>query len=123
MENMPVSVGDHVTPRVLPSKQSEADFLAQVIDLAHLYGWRVAHFRAGMTRTGRWLTPVQGDGAGFPDLLMTRGHRALALELKVGYRKATETQLDWLNALGHVPGIEAHVVHPKDWELIERMVK
>jgi hypothetical protein len=54
--------------------QSEASFLEQIIDLAHLFGWRVAHFRAARTFSG-WRTPVQGDGKGFPDLVLCRRRR------------------------------------------------
>jgi hypothetical protein len=45
---------------------SEAAFTDAVIELARLGGWRVAHFRPARTASG-WRTPVQGDGAGFPD--------------------------------------------------------
>lgn len=108
-----------MTPRVL-TKQTEAQFQSAVIDYAHLRQWRAAHFRPAMIRTGRWVTPVQADGAGFPDLILVRGHRLVAAELKVGRNRATTAQLDWLGALGHVEGVEAHVWHPQDWELIER---
>lgn len=106
-------------PRSLPLPHiSERDFQSQVIDLAHLYRWRVAHFRPAQTRSGRWVTPVQADGAGFPDLVMVRGHRMVAAELKSDKGRTSESQLDWLAAFGHVPGIEACVWRPGDWDRI-----
>ncbi len=58
---------------------SEKDWQSQFLELAHLAGWKCAHFRPAMT--GRtylngageekhiWVTAVQGDGKGFPDNL------------------------------------------------------
>ena len=46
-----------------------------------MLGGRVAHFRPPRTVHG-WRTAVAADGAGFPDLVMVRGSRLLAAELK-----------------------------------------
>jgi hypothetical protein len=62
--------GQAMRPRVPPI--TEAAFLRQVLDLAKLRGWRTAHFRPAQTSRG-WRTAVQGDGAGFPDLVGRRG--------------------------------------------------
>ena len=48
---------------------NEAEFQRMVIDMAHLFGWRVAHFRKVQTH-GRWMTAVAADGKGFPDLVL-----------------------------------------------------
>jgi len=101
---------------------SERDFTAQTIELAHLFRWTVAHFRAAMNRSGRWSTPVQGDGVGFPDLILVRGHRGIAAELKVGRNKATEAQTDWLERFARA-GFEAHVWRPEDLEEIGRTLR
>jgi hypothetical protein len=100
---------------------SEAEFLRQVIDLAHLYRWRVAHFRSGLTRKGHWATAVQGDGVGFPDLLLIRGRRVVAAELKVGKNKPTAEQLAWLEAFQDA-GIQNYLWYPSDWAEIERVL-
>ena len=110
------------SPRVVPVKQSEADFQRAVIDLAHLYRWRVAHFRPAMMRSGRWATPVQGDGAGFPDLILVRARRLLALELKSDKGRATPAQIEWLADLAHA-GVEAHVIRPGDWDQLVELLK
>jgi hypothetical protein len=95
---------------------TEADFLGQVIELAHLYGWRVAHFRPAYTARG-WRTPVQADGAGFPDLVMVGRGRVIAAELKRQQGKTTPDQLAWLAAFTDA-GIQAFVWQPSDFDAI-----
>jgi hypothetical protein len=94
-------------------RESEAGFQRAVIDLARLMGFRVAHFRAAQTGKG-WRTPVQADGAGFPDLLMVRGGRVIAAELKAERGRVSDEQLAWLDALA-AAGVEVAVWRPRDW--------
>jgi hypothetical protein len=100
---------------------SEAEFTRMAIQLAKLRGWRVAHFRAAVNRRGRWSTPVQGDGAGFPDLLLVRGDCVLAIELKVGRNRPSPAQREWLAAFA-AAGVRAVVARPEDWAMIEEML-
>ena len=95
---------------------TEADFLGQVIDLARLLGYRVAHFRPAMTARG-WRTPVSGDGAGFPDLVLVGRGRVIAAELKREVGAVTADQQAWLDAFA-AAGIEAFVWRPRDLERI-----
>lgn len=60
---------------------SEAEFQRQVITYARLRGWLVCHFRPARTAHG-WRTVVQGDGCGWPDLVLVRGPVLLVVELK-----------------------------------------
>lgn len=96
---------------------SEAAFQDNVIAMAHTFGWRVAHFRSVRVQkkdgTVRYRTPVQADGAGFPDLLMTRGLRIVAVELKKQLGEVSKEQLAWLAAL-RIAGAETHVWRPAD---------
>lgn len=101
---------------------SEKAFTAQVIALARWLGWRVAHFRAAMTKGGRWVTPVQGDGAGFPDLFMLRHNRAICAELKTAKGKTIPKQDEWLNEAKRA-GIETYVWRPADIDEIEATLK
>jgi len=101
---------------------TEREFMDQVIRLARLYAWKVAHFRPAMTRAGKWVTAVQGDGAGFPDLLLLRGKTQLAVELKVGKRGLTDEQAEWIAAF-HEAGVAAYCWRPSDWELIESILE
>lgn len=74
----------------------ELDFTKVVLKYAKLCGWRTAHFRPGMMANGRWITPVQGDGKGFPDLVLVRGKRLLFVELKMPHGELSDEQLDWM---------------------------
>lgn len=78
---------------------SEADFQRTVIDAARLAGWKVCHFRPGMTQRGRWVTPMQGD-KGAPDLILAKDGRVLLAELKSDKGKTTPEQDAWLAAAG-----------------------
>jgi hypothetical protein len=74
---------------------SEAKLLECVLDLARLYGWRSFHARPAMTARG-YRTPVQGDGKGFPDLILLKPPKTLAVELKATGKNPTEAQRIWL---------------------------
>lgn len=86
---------------VPPPEMSEKELMQGVIDTARIFGWRVAHFRSVPVKRGKatvWMTPVQADGKGFPDLVLVR-ERVLWVELKVGGNVLSEEQAQWLEAL------------------------
>jgi hypothetical protein len=96
---------------------TEAELQAAVIDLAHVYGWKVAHFRPAKTDKG-WRTPVGADGKGFVDLVLAAPIRpdaitaeVLFVELKSATGKVSPEQHEWLERL--YPN--ACVWRPKDW--------
>lgn len=91
----------------------EKDWQRQVIDLARMLRWRVAHFRPAMTKHG-WVTPVAADGKGFPDLLLVR-ERLVFVELKRDGGKLTPDQIEWIGALRDACQ-EAYVWRPCDAE-------
>lgn len=76
---------------------SEREFQRKVIDTAHTFGWRVAHFRTAMNARGHYQTPVGADGAGWPDLVLVHPDRGLVLyrELKAGRGRLSPAQEDW----------------------------
>ena len=92
--------GKHLTDqqRVLRTV-TEAQWQAQVVEYAQLRGWMVAHFRAGQTSKGVWMTQVAADGAGFPDLVLARNGEVLFAELKRETGKVSEAQQAWLAQL------------------------
>lgn len=100
---------------------TERDYQEQLITLAHILGWRVAHFRPAMTRAG-WRTPVQADGVGFPDLILVRGARAVAVEVKSARGRLSVEQGEWLTAL-EAAGIETHVWYPDDWDTATEVLR
>ena len=104
----------------------EADLQRQVIDLARLYGWRCAHFRSArqLRQDGStyYSTPVQADGAGWPDLILCRPPRLIAAELKVGRNTLAAEQREWLDILAGCRA-ETYVWRPEDWDEIERVLR
>ncbi len=121
VQPMPAGQSSQIT---LP-KMSESEFTALVIGEARSTGWRTAHFRS--VRVQRkdgsfyWQTPVQGDGAGFVDLLMVRRKRIVAAELKVGKNKASADQTKWLSALAEA-NVECYVWTPEMWADIKSIL-
>ena len=100
---------------------SEEQFQKQVIQYAKLRGWRVAHFRPAMTKSGRWVTAVQADGAGFPDLVLVRGDVVLWMELKAEKGKLSPEQQAWFDAL-MAARQEVYVFKPSHWSVIETVL-
>lgn len=94
---------------------SEREWQATVIELARLYGWRVAHFRPARTARG-WRTPVEADGAGFPDLVLVRGDALLFAELKAERGRPTPQQAEWLEALDSARTVRAELWRPSDFD-------
>lgn len=93
--------------------ETEAQFQAAVIRLAHLRGWHVAHFCPAMNTRGRWMTPVHADGAGFPDLVIAKaGHAPIFAELKSARGRLTPAQVEWRDALGP----HHQLWRPTDWD-------
>lgn len=106
-------------------KITEADFQRQVLQLAKLCGWLVAHFRSVRVQRANgstyWQTPVQGQGEGFPDCVLLRKGRQVVCELKVGRNKTTEEQEQWLEAF-RLAGAEVYLFRPEDWSDIEKVL-
>jgi hypothetical protein len=90
---------------------TEKALMAMVKQLAVLAGWRVFH-----------NFDARRSDPGFPDLVMIRGPRLLAVELKVGRGKPTVAQLAWLADFSRVPGASSHLWTPSDWPEIEAVL-
>ena len=98
---------------------TEREFQTQVVTLARFYGWRVFHPLPGMTRTGRWTTPTEGD-TGYPDLTLVKaGPRGgvIFAELKTEKGRVSQAQTEWLDELRGA-GAEAYLWRPDDLETI-----
>ena len=98
--------------RTAPPQISERTFQAQVIAAAEAMGWLCYH-----THDSRRSAP------GFPDLIMVRGYRMVALELKVGRNKPTVYQVRWLAALREVWQVDALWAKPDDWDKLMEILK
>ena len=108
-------------------KTTEAQLQHTVIELAQALGWLAAHFRAAQTSRG-WRTPVEGDGAGFPDLVLARGARGnspgrlIFAELKSDRGTLSPTQVRWLDTL-RASGCEVYVWRPADIDDITQILR
>lgn len=110
---------------------SEKAFTAQLIKLAQVLGWRTFHARPAQTQSGNWITAVQGDGAGFPDLVLVHKEsgRLIFAELKTEKGRLSTKQDEWLADLagcehdGPGVGVVVCVWRPSDIEEIEEMLR
>ena len=93
---------------------TEAQFLAQVRQLAQLTGWLIYH---------PWISIHSPHG--FPDLFLCRPPRIIMVELKSSKGKLTTRQAEWLDALRACPGIEVYLWRPTegDWPQIEEVLR
>ena len=109
-------------PSASPLIVNEKALQQQVVDLARMRGWLVAHFRPALDQHGRWRTPLQGD-TGFPDLVLVRSPRVIFAELKSDRGRATPAQREWLDRLSQCDiAPETGVWRPRDFdELAERL--
>lgn len=102
---------------------NESQFQKQVIQLAQLYGWRVAHFRPAWSKDGqRCMTAVQADGKGFPDLCMVKRARLLFAELKSDKGKLSPEQDEWITELTNSMRCEVYIWRPENWDEIQEIL-
>lgn len=102
---------------------SEAEFQGQVVELAHIRGWKALHVRRSIgTRNGKagWQTTTSIKG--WPDLFLFRPGRAIAVELKKQTGRLTEEQADCIREL-IAAGIPSYVWRPSDWDQIEEVLR
>jgi hypothetical protein len=90
----------------------EAALQTSVLDMAARFKVRTAHFRPAQLGT-RWVTPVAGDGKGWPDLVLC-GRRLLIRELKGTGGTTSADQQVWLAAL-LAAGVDVGIWTPTDW--------
>lgn len=94
------------------ARMTERAWMRQVIDLAQLHGYLVYH-----THDSR------RSAAGFPDLLMVRRGRLLAIECKSERGRVTPEQMAWIELLDTVPGVTAMVARPRDFDVVRAVVQ
>jgi hypothetical protein len=97
----------------------------QVIDLAHLCGWRHLHVRRSIGKGRKWVTTT--NVVGWPDLLLwsprersTRRH--IAIEVKVPPDKVRPEQQACLDDLA-AAGFEVHVVTPDTFDVLVAVLR
>ena len=97
-------------PSELPAGITEKAFMSEVTRLAQMLGWLCYH-----TLNSR------GSASGFPDLVMVREKKVLAVELKVGTNKPTKDQWRWLKELDRAT-VEADVWRPENWPAVQKLL-
>lgn len=98
----------------VPALLDEKEHMRQTIEAAHMAGFLVAHFRSVLTKRG-WQTPVQADGAGFPDLCLVGRGKIMFRECKTdrSSSKVRPEQQVWLDAI-ELNGGDSGVWRPRD---------
>ncbi len=97
---MPKRSTEAVVPeKVWTEKQLQTTIRTAALDC----GWLFYH---------TWKS--QFSAKGFPDCVMVKNGRMLAWELKGPYSKPSPAQLEWIEALKAVPGVDARLVYPAD---------
>lgn len=92
---------------------SEEDLQRQIINLAHLYNIRVAHFPPSLSVKGKWMTAVAADAKGWPDLTLV-GTGVLFRENKTDRGTLRPEQKQWIADL-RTAGADVDVWRPRDW--------
>lgn len=107
-----------------PRSRPEGELQDEVIEHLQGLGYLVAHFRAAKTEKG-WRTPVEGDGAGYPDITAVhpRTGACLILEVKSEEGTISDAQATWLGAWQGVAGAAVLVVRPSSWRDIKRWLR
>lgn len=101
-------------PQPLPVGLKEAGFDTHLLRFARFFQWRAMHTRASYTKDGRSLTALSGDAGYFDWTLMHPVHGVRFVELKVGYNKPSDAQVEWWR-VARAAGLQAFVWWPKDW--------
>lgn len=90
---------------------TEKRWMAQVIALARMLGYRVYH---------TWDS--RHSQGGFPDLVLVRRPRVIFAELKREDGRVTREQQAWIDEL-RACGQEVHIWRPSDLETIVRVLR
>lgn len=102
-------------------KARESVWRKLVTDVAKAAGWQVQHVRSVQDRSGQWVNPC--SLAGWPDLVLIRPPRMLAVELKAHGGKATPAQVALLADMRTIPGCSALVAKPRDWHRLVPLLR
>lgn len=112
-----------MTRRRKAGVESEESLLRKTLQLAALTGWLSLHVRPARRLNGSWYTPLQGSGAGYPDLTLVHPARRIVTwaELKSETGGVSADQAVWLEGL-RAAGQRAEVWRPESWGEIEALL-
>lgn len=119
--------------QIMLESETEAEFQAWLIDVAHRYGWKV-HFWPDWMRNSAFRSLKRsrrrGDrpwpDAGFPDVWCVNVERGelVVFECKketAGPGRVSKEQREWLSVL-EMMGVPAYVVRPRDRDEITKLL-
>lgn len=98
---------------VIAQSMSEGALTDAIVELAHLLGFAVAHFRPGRT-AGGYRTAVAYDGAGFFDLVLIGPRGVIFAEVKAEHGAVRADQKAWLQRAANA-GARVFVWRPSHW--------
>lgn len=104
----------HRNPASITEPAPEAAFTRQVLEVADWHRWPLKYHIARSDRAA-------ATSLGFPDWILARPGRVVALELKSRVGKPTPQQLAWVAAMDG-SRIDAMVAWPKDLEVIQGLL-
>lgn len=96
---------------------TEAEFQAEVVNLAKLSGWDVHHVSPHMVRPGIF----RSDTPGWPDLTLVRDGVIIFAELKSDVGRVDDKQKYWLNRLTRAT--ETYVWRPSNLAAIAHRLR
>lgn len=100
-----------VPPSAATLSMTEVAWQRMVCDPAELRGWRWHHQHYS-----------KRSPAGWPDLVLVRGPRLVAAELKSERGRVHPEQRVWLDALAAVPGVETYLWRPSAWAQVQAVL-
>ena len=107
---------------------NEEELQNAIVEVAHVFGWRVVAHRPMRTKHG-WATGWRYDGTGWPDLTMVNADRGLmvAAELKTEKGRLSDEQKAWGETLSKLEATTAgvcryYVWRPADWDDIVHLL-
>lgn len=93
-------------------RREEAEYQAQIVELAEATGWAVYH-----------TYDSRRSNSGWPDLALWRGATLLFLEIKSETGKVTAEQEATIAQLKQVKFVHAAVCRPRHWDEIAETLK
>lgn len=105
---------------------TEDQFLRSLVDIASWHGWRPYHvnkssrevlFGKGTRHERRaWVSNINKQGEGFPDLVLVRPPQVLFVELKSDRGSLELAQREWRDLIAACPQVEWYMWRPSDYD-------
>jgi hypothetical protein len=117
-------------------KMTHEDYRVLVTELLQVFGYQILSIlpaMRGRTRmvirdgqvveTPVYVTPVAGNGKGFPDIYAIRPPRCVVAEIKVGNDRLRPEQKVWLELFKLMPNTQAWELRPENFDDFKKAVQ